>query len=62
MKKKACRDCKLLILKGDECPKCGGQSFVTNWKGRIIVLDASKSQIAQKMGVEENGEFAIKVN
>lgn len=61
MKKKACRECKILVLK-DNCPRCDGSSFVTNWKGRIIVLDYEKSQIAQKMNLGGDGEYAIKVN
>lgn len=61
MKKKACRDCKA-ITTADECPKCASKNFVTNWKGRIIVVDHAKSGIAQKMGIATDGEFAIKVS
>lgn len=35
--------------------------FSENWKGRIFFLDTEKSKIAREMGVEEEGEYAIKV-
>lgn len=61
MKKKACRECRT-ITTADQCPRCESTNFVTNWKGRIIVVDHSKSEIAKKMGIGYDGEFAIKVN
>lgn len=33
----------------------------TSWKGRINVLNVEKSEIAQKIGIETKGEYAIKV-
>lgn len=33
----------------------------TNWKGRIYVANPEKSDIAKAMGLEEKGEYAIKV-
>ena len=57
--KKACKTCKIFV-EGDECPLCHGSTFVTNWKGRVNVLDANKSEIAQKMGIKVKGEYAIK--
>ncbi len=35
--------------------------FIQTWKGRVVITDAKKSYIASKMGVEKDGEFAIKV-
>jgi len=60
MKKKACRKCKMFV-EGDMCPVCHESQFVTNWKGRLFVLDANKSEIAKKIGVSVVGEYAIKV-
>ncbi len=60
MKKKACRDCKILVT-SEPCPLCKGSTFVVNWKGRIIVLDNGKSKVAEKMGLTNDGEYAIKV-
>ena len=35
--------------------------FSENWQGRIFFINAKKSTIADKMDVDENGEYAIKV-
>ena len=59
-KKKACKRCKMFI-EGDECPNCKTSQFVTNWKGRITIVDAKNSDIAKKIGVDKDGEYAIKV-
>ncbi len=60
MKKKVCKRCKLFV-DGAECPVCKTSSFSPNWQGRLFILDAQKSQIAQKIGVPAKGEYAIKV-
>ena len=57
--KKACRECKILV-KGNECPICHKSDFVENWKGRIYILDANKSEIARKLNIKVKGEYAIK--
>ena len=61
MKKKACKKCKIFV-DGDECPICKGTQFTTNWKGRIFVVDAKQSEIAQRVGLTQPGEYAIKVS
>ena len=60
MKKQVCRACKVFV-EGDSCPICKRKSFATVWQGRIHFLKADKSTIAKKMGVEKDGEYAIKV-
>lgn len=60
MKKKACKKC-LIFVEGSECPICKGNQFSTNWQGRIAILDANKSTIAKKMGINQKGEYTIKV-
>jgi RNA polymerase subunit RPABC4/transcription elongation factor Spt4 len=35
--------------------------FVQTWRGRITIVDAKHSFIAQKMSIPKEGEFAIKV-
>ena len=59
MKKKVCKKCKYFV-EGDECPVCKSNQFSTNWQGRIFIVDANKSQIAQKVGIAVAGEYAIK--
>lgn len=66
-KKKACKRCRAFV-EGDTCPVSDpdcpaikhGQTS-TNWQGRIAVLDANKSDIAKKIGVEVKAEYALKV-
>ena len=58
--KKVCRKCKIFV-RGNECPICKGSNFSENWKGKIIVVDAERSEIAKKIGIKVKGEYAIKV-
>lgn len=60
MKKKACKKCKK-FFEGEECPVCGNDQYVTNWKGRIEIINLEKSEIGKKIGIEKAGEYAIKV-
>lgn len=60
MKKKACKNCKFMF-DGDECPLCKGTQTITNWKGRINITNKDKSEIGKKIGITEDGEYAIKV-
>ncbi len=60
MKKKVCKTCRIFV-DGKECPLCKKQNFTTNWKGRIAILDARKSDVAKRVGIKKKGEYAIKV-
>ena len=60
MTKKVCRKDRLLF-EGSACPICKGDQFGDGWKGRIIVIDANKSEVAKKVGYTVKGEYAIKV-
>jgi len=60
MKKKACSKCKIFV-EGNECPICKNAQFTLTWKGRLYLLDKEHSVIAQKIELETNGEYAIKV-
>ncbi|MEK6900274.1 MAG: transcription elongation factor subunit Spt4 [Nanoarchaeota archaeon] len=59
-KKEACKKCKLFV-DGDTCPSCGSSSFTSTWQGRLYIVDTSKSLIAEKVGIQAKGEYAIKV-
>ena len=59
-KKKVCKKCKIFV-QGEECPLCKSTVMTNNWKGRINVLDAKKSLVADKVGIDVKGEYAIKV-
>ena len=60
MKKKVCKKCKLFV-DGNTCPVCKANQFSSNWQGRLNILDANKSTIANKIGITIKGEYAIKV-
>jgi|TARA_Y100000310_G_C20216050_1_gene593579 DNA-directed RNA polymerase subunit E" len=60
MAKKACKSCKYLV-EGNQCPVCKSDQLSESWKGRIIVLNAEKSEIAQKIKIDVKGEYAIKL-
>ena len=59
MKQRACKICST-IYEGDKCPKCGSKEFTENFKGRIVILNPEKSEIAQNLKIPNNGEYAIK--
>ena len=59
VKQKACKLCNT-IYDGDKCPKCGSKEFTDSFKGRIVVINPEKSEIANKLNLKEKGNFAIK--
>jgi len=60
VKEKACKICKK-IYEGDKCPECESKESTDGFKGKIFVTNAEKSEIAHKLNINKNGEFAIKV-
>ncbi len=58
--KKACRKCKI-FFEGSDCPICKSSQPANSWQGRLNILDKEKSTIAQKIGIQREGEYAIKV-
>tara|TARA_Y100000034_G_C6854017_1_gene387800 strand:- start:333 stop:518 length:186 start_codon:yes stop_codon:yes gene_type:complete len=60
MSKKVCRECKMFVEK-DVCPNDKTNKFTDNWKGKIVIIDVNKSEIAKKVGITAKGEYAIKI-
>jgi DNA-directed RNA polymerase subunit E" len=58
--RKVCKTCKIFV-EGPTCPVCKGNQFTENWKGRIFINNAEKSEIAEKIGIKVKGEYGIKV-
>ncbi len=58
-KQKACKICNT-IYEGEKCPHCGSKEFSESFKGRIVVLDPEKSDIAKKLEIKSKGNFALK--
>ena len=59
-KPKACKICNKIYESGDKCPKCESKESTESFKGRIVVLDPEKSEIAKKLKIKDKGNFAIK--
>ena len=58
-KSKACRMCNR-IFEGDKCPACDSKEFSESFKGRIVILNPEKSEIANKLKIKGKGNFAVK--
>jgi DNA-directed RNA polymerase subunit E" len=59
VKEKACKVCNT-IFDGDKCPRCESKESTESFKGRIVVLQPEKSEIAPKLNIKSKGNFAIK--
>ena len=60
-KDKVCKSCKLFV-EGNVCPVCKKNLFSSNWQGKIYMLDIKNSKIAKEIGMQEKGDYAIKVS
>ncbi len=58
-KPKACKLCKT-ITETEKCPACGSKETTEGFKGRIVVLNPAKSELAKKAKYTDKGNFAIK--
>lgn len=54
-----CPKCKRL-LSTSTCPIHKDTKLVENWKGRIIVTEPKKSDLAKKINIDEAGEYALR--
>lgn len=59
-KDKACKVCNRIFESGEKCPNCDSKENTEAFKGRIVVLNPEKSEIAQKLKFKKKGNFAIK--
>lgn len=60
MAERACTDCKRIVEESDECPVCKSNVLSNSWSGLVVVYDAD-SQIAEEVGVQTPGQYAIRV-
>jgi DNA-directed RNA polymerase subunit E" len=60
MAKKACRNCKRIILKGSVCPVCKSTDLTASFQGIVVIFDV-QSDIAKTLGITAPGKYAIKV-
>jgi len=59
-KEKACKICNRIYDTGDKCPNCKAKEFSDTFKGRAVILNPEKSEIAQKLKIKNKGNFAVK--
>lgn len=59
-KDKACKICKTIYDEGEKCPNCESKEYTDSYKGRIYVVNPEKSEVAQKLNITSEGNFAIK--
>lgn len=60
MTEKACEKCHR-IVEGDVCPVCGDSHLSEEWRGFVIIFEPENSQIAELMGVDTPGRYALRV-
>ena len=58
-KSKACRLCSR-IFEGEKCPACGPKESTESFKGRVVILNPEKSEIANKLNIKVKVNFAVK--
>lgn len=61
MAKKACKNCRRIIEKGKVCPNCKDSELTNNWKGYVVILDPEKSEIAERLGIDKPGKYALRI-
>ena len=59
-KPKACKLCNTMVEEGDKCPNCGSKEITENFKGRAVILNPEKSEVAKKLNLKQSGNYAIK--
>jgi|TARA_B100001971_G_C17833409_1_gene354926 RNA polymerase subunit RPABC4/transcription elongation factor Spt4 len=65
--KKVCKKCKAFVegkvctINDPDCPAVKHNQYATSFQGRVIILDANKSEIAKKVEINIKGEYAIKI-
>jgi DNA-directed RNA polymerase subunit E" len=56
---KACRDCHR-IVESAVC-NCGSNSTSKDWSGYVVIVDVEGSEIAEKLKINKEGRYALKV-
>ena len=59
-KTRACKICNTIYETGDKCPNCHAKEYTESFKGRMVLMDPEKSEIANKLNFKTKGNFAIK--
>ena len=46
----------------DQCPHHPAAPVSSDWTGYVVVMDPSRSEIANRLNIEVPGNYALKVN
>jgi DNA-directed RNA polymerase subunit E" len=60
MTEKACKTCHF-VSNGFVCPICKSTNLSDDWSGLVVVMDATASEVAKKMGIKSAGRYALRV-
>ncbi len=60
MAEKACKNCNRIVDGADECPVCKNNDLSNSWSGLVVIYDP-ESEIAEKLGIQTPGRYAIRV-
>ena len=59
----ACGDCGLILQDDvDQCPRHPSAQTTTDWQGYVIIIHPSRSEIAERLNIDQHGRNALKVN
>ena len=59
----ACGECHLVLNDGvDQCPRHPSAKVSSDWTGYVIIIQPERSEIAERLQVEQPGKYALKVN
>lgn len=58
---RACRNCNRIVEDSDECPVCKNNDLSNSWNGTVEIFDTEDSEIAEKLGIQTPGKYAIRV-
>lgn len=58
---RACKQCKTIVNEGNKCPECGSEELTDSYKGKVIILNPEKSEVAKNLKHSKKGTFAVKL-
>ena len=59
----ACSECHMILpAGGDQCPDHPSAPVSSDWSGYVVVMDPSRSEIANRLNIVIPGNYALKVN
>ncbi|MFT4312548.1 MAG: transcription elongation factor subunit Spt4 [Candidatus Woesearchaeota archaeon] len=61
MAKKQAGKLTKVLTTDDTSPLDPKEPLTSSWFGRIMIFNANTSEIAKKLGIKKQGEYAIKV-